>query len=195
MSSINFNNLTLKVSQRTLLQSINLTLHPGNYQLHGENGVGKSTLFKAICGLVKPEAGGIDVDGNIDLVADHVQIPPTMTPKAVFNIYDKYKRCDIEKRNLLVRRFSYQEQLDKSIGALSQGNLQKLKIILALSGNGSWLLLDEVFNGLDESAIDILNELLGESSRPMLVIDHSLAFSVPNIQNLLMADQHLCTAT
>jgi ABC-type multidrug transport system ATPase subunit len=152
-------------------------------------------LFKAICGLVKPEAGEIDVAGNIDLVADHVQIPPAMTPKAVFNIYDKYERCDIEKRYLLVRKFSYQEQLNKSIGALSQGNLQKLKIILALCGNGSWLLLDEVFNGLDENAIDILNELLGESNRPMLVIDHSLAFSVPNIQNLLMADQHLCTAT
>ncbi|MEC7644083.1 ATP-binding cassette domain-containing protein [Idiomarina sp.] len=173
MTNIELNNVSLKLGDNLILDSITLTLPEGQYQLTGKNGAGKSTFLQLLSGLIMPSSGSLNVDDRPDLVADSIQIPDNMTVTTVFSLYDKYQRCDTTQRSQLIEAFQFSDCLTAAVGKLSQGNQQKLKLILALSGNGHWLLLDEPFNGLDSTSAATLNQMLAEIHRPSIVIDHS----------------------
>ncbi len=69
----------------------------------------------------------------------------------------------IEKEFLdLCQRFDFKQHLDKKVDALSQGNRQKLALIVALIIQPEVLLLDEPTNGLDSKSIHILSQVLLE---------------------------------
>ena len=173
MTNIELNNVSLKLGDNLILDSVTLTLPEGQYQLTGKNGAGKSTFLQLLSGLIMPSSGSLNVDDRPDLVADSIQIPDNMTVTTVFSLYDKYQRCDTTQRSQLIEAFQFSDCLTATVGKLSQGNQQKLKLILALSGNGHWLLLDEPFNGLDSTSAATLNQMLAEIHRPSIVIDHS----------------------
>ena len=173
MTNIELNNVSLKLGDNLILDSITLTLPEGQYQLTGKNGAGKSTFLQLLSGLIMPSSGSLNVDDRPNLVADSIQIPDNMTVTTVFSLYDKYQRCDTTQRSQLIEAFQFSDCLTATVGKLSQGNQQKLKLILALSGNGHWLLLDEPFNGLDSTSAATLNQMLAELHRPSIVIDHS----------------------
>ena len=173
MTNIELNNVSLKLGDNLILDSVTLTLPEGQYQLTGKNGAGKSTFLQLLSGLIMPSSGSLNVDDRPDLVADSIQIPDNMTITTVFSLYDKYRRCDTTQRSQLIEAFQFSDCLTATVGKLSQGNQQKLKLILALSGNGHWLLLDEPFNGLDSTSAATLNQMLAELHRPSIVIDHS----------------------
>ena len=173
MTNIELNNVSVKLGDNLILDSVTLALPEGQYQLTGKNGAGKSTFLQLLSGLIMPSSGSLNVDDRADLVADSIQIPDNMTITTVFSLYDKYRRCDITQRNQLIEAFQFSDCLTATVGKLSQGNQQKLKLILALSGNGHWLLLDEPFNGLDSTSAATLNHILAETNRPLIVIDHS----------------------
>lgn len=192
MSSINIRNLTVSLSNKTLFDGLNLTIPAGKYQLRGENGVGKSTLLKVICGLLRPDNGEVMVADKTELVSDDIAIPPEMTVSSVFRLYDQYDRCDVRLREQLVDDFVFREHLAKTIESLSQGSLQKLKIILAVSGQGKWLLLDEAFNGLDQDAIVTLNSIIAVSDRPMILVDHANLCTLKSIVPIHVKNASLC---
>ncbi|MAD54771.1 ABC transporter ATP-binding protein [Idiomarina sp. UBA3162] len=173
MTNIELNNVSLKLGDNLILDSVTLTLPEGQYQLTGKNGAGKSTFLQLLSGLIMPSSGSLNVDDRPNLVADSIQIPDNMTVTTVFSLYDKYQRCDTTQRSQLIEAFQFSDCLTATVGKLSQGNQQKLKLILALSGNGHWLLLDEPFNGLDSTSAATLNQMLAELHRPSIVIDHS----------------------
>ena len=173
MTNIELNNVSLKLGDNLILDSVTLALPEGQYQLTGKNGAGKSTFLQLLSGLIMPSSGSLNVDDRPDLVADSIQIPDNMTVTTVFSLYDKYQRCDTTQRSQLIEAFQFSDCLTATVGKLSQGNQQKLKLILALSGNGHWLLLDEPFNGLDSASVAMLNQSLAGIQRPFIVIDHS----------------------
>ncbi|WP_287832425.1 ATP-binding cassette domain-containing protein [Idiomarina sp.] len=173
MTKIELNNVSVKLGDNLILDSVTLALPEGQYQLTGKNGAGKSTFLQLLSGLIMPSSGSLNVDDRPDLVADSIQIPDNMTVTTVFSLYDKYQRCDTTQRSQLIEAFQFSDCLTATVGKLSQGNQQKLKLILALSGNGHWLLLDEPFNGLDSTSAATLNQMLAEIHRPSIVIDHS----------------------
>ncbi|MEC9318664.1 MAG: ATP-binding cassette domain-containing protein, partial [Pseudomonadota bacterium] len=95
MTNIELNNVSLKLGDNLILDSITLTLPEGQYQLTGKNGAGKSTFLQLLSGLIMPSSGSLNVDDRPDLVADSIQIPDNMTTTTVFSRYDKYRRCVI----------------------------------------------------------------------------------------------------
>tara|TARA_B100000700_G_C14963014_1_gene817482 strand:+ start:135 stop:722 length:588 start_codon:yes stop_codon:yes gene_type:complete len=173
MINIELNNVSVKLGDNLIFKSVNLTIPNGQYQLTGENGAGKSTLLQLLSGLITPTTGTLKLEDRTDLVADSIQIPENMTVTTVFSLYDKYRRCNVAARDELIDKFQFSDWLNSTVGELSQGNQQKLKLILALSGTGTWLLLDEPFNGLDSASVAMLNQSLAGIQRPFIVIDHS----------------------
>ena len=157
---IEISNLSFSYGAKRVLENISLKVSEGNiYGLLGENGVGKTTLLTLLCGLKKPEAGTIMVDGRHpfdrepSLLADQFYLPDEVIPvharaldfakeHGVF-----WPRFDLEKFRTILSEFEVEPQ--QRMDAMSAGQLKKAWISFALACNAKYYYLDEPTNGLD----------------------------------------------
>lgn len=184
MTALKLQNISLSFSGVPVFTDTSREISPGKYRLLGANGSGKSTLINIFCGLVQPNSGSVTQIEMADLVSDTLVIPPDLSVFALFALYDKYQRNDKNLREQLIADFGFGDYLYKTYGNLSQGNKQKLKLILALSGNSTWLFLDEAFNGLDAASIEVLNGIIASSARPIMLVDHAQTCSFEGMKTL-----------
>lgn len=123
----------------------------------GINGVGKSTILKAIAGLIRINKGKILIDGEeinpriynkVSFVADVDTYIPNLTIKESFAFMKEfYKNWDEEKAYKMMSMFNLTD--DKMICDLSKGNRARIKIIIGFAQNAKYILLDEPFSGID----------------------------------------------
>ncbi len=157
---IEISNLSFSYGAKRVLENISLKVSEGNiYGLLGENGVGKTTLLTLLCGLKKPEAGTITVDGRNpfnrepSLLADQFYLPDEVIPvharaldfakeHGVF-----WPRFNLEKFRTILSEFEVEPQ--QRMDAMSAGQLKKAWISFALACNVKYYYLDEPTNGLD----------------------------------------------
>lgn len=158
---IEIKNLDFSYAKTPVFHNISLTFQPGNiYGLLGENGVGKTTLLKIICGLQEPQAGSCLVDGhvsflrnpsflqNIVILLDEVIVPDDATPEkyvqALAPFYPKYSQR-------LFAQLMQEMDVDpmRRFKAMSYGQQKKSMIACALSLRTDYVLLDEPTNGMD----------------------------------------------
>lgn len=155
--------------------------------LIGANGAGKSTTFKAILGLLHPDAGKLSVFGR-----ELAQITPAEKKKIGAALSDSgFSEClnvkqivhilentyeTFEKENFLKRCKDFSIPLDKKIKEFSTGMQAKLKVLIATSFGAKLLILDEPTAGLDVIARDSILELLREymeiEGRSILISSH-----------------------
>lgn len=156
--------------------------------LIGQNGSGKTTTFKSILGLLKTEGGNIEVfeknprelgkeDKNkIGVVLSDSGFNEYLTVKdlvTVMNVmYEKFDRVRFEER---CRMFQIPE--NKRLKDFSTGMRAKIKLLVALSHQADFLLLDEPTAGLDvvarQQVLDMLREYMEEEEgRSILISSH-----------------------
>ena len=177
---VNFKNVTLSYGERKILDNINLDIYPGEILgLLGPNGVGKSTLFNLLIGLIKPDSGQIFIDSTnvndlpiylrtrkfkIGYVPQYGGYFHDLTLIENFNAISEIVIKDERKRPSIIKDLIYKFKLDnvKEVKAkfLSGGQRRKLVICLALLGNPKVLLCDEIFAALDVLSIQMLKEIL-----------------------------------
>ena len=177
---VNFKNVTLSYGKRKILDNINLDIFPGEILgLLGPNGVGKSTLFNLLIGLIKPDSGQIFIDSTnvndlpiylrtrkfkIGYVPQYGGYFHDLTLIENFNAISEIVIKDERKRPSIIKDLIYKFKLDnvKEVKAkfLSGGQRRKLVICLALLGNPKILLCDEIFAALDVLSIHMLKEIL-----------------------------------
>ena len=156
--------------------------------LVGENGAGKSTLFKAVLGLISYDAGEIKILGKIpeELSEKEKEELGVVLAEAGFSGYLKgkdveavlaklYPKFEAEKFHQMCEE--YQIPLDKFIKEYSTGMKAKLNLIIALTHQAEFLMLDEPTAGLDvgarERMRDILREYMEEEpERSILISSH-----------------------
>lgn len=156
--------------------------------LVGENGAGKSTLFKAMLGLISYDGGEIKIMGKTpeELNEKDKEELGVVLAEAGFSGYLKgkdveavlarlYPRFEAEKFHQMCER--YQIPLDKFIKEYSTGMKAKLKLIIALTHQAEFLMLDEPTAGLDvgarEAMLDVLREYMEEEpERSILISSH-----------------------
>ena len=176
----NFKNVTLSYGKRKILDNINFDIYPGEILgLLGPNGVGKSTLFNLLIGLIKPDSGQIFINStnvndlpiylrtrkfNIGYVPQYGGYFHDLTLIENFNAISEIVIDDKRKRPSIIKDLIYKFDLDnvKEIKAkfLSGGQRRKLVICLALLGDPKILLCDEIFAALDVLSIHMLKEIL-----------------------------------
>lgn len=155
--------------------------------LIGANGAGKSTTFKAILGLLHPDAGQIRIfDKNLDEITmkEKAQIGAALSDsgfseclnvKQIVHVlaesYDKFEKEAFEKR---CREFSI--PMDKKLKEFSTGMKAKLKVLIATSFQTKLLILDEPTAGLDvivrDSILELLREYMETEGRSILISSH-----------------------
>ena len=156
--------------------------------LVGENGAGKSTLFKTVLGLISYDAGEIKVLGKtpeelsekekeeLGVVLAETGFTGYLKGKDVEAILAKlYPKFEAEKFHHMCKE--YQIPLDKFIKDYSTGMKAKLNLIIALTHQAEFLMLDEPTAGLDvgarEGLLDILREYMEEEpERSILISSH-----------------------
>ena len=156
--------------------------------LVGANGSGKSTTFKSILGLIRPDSGEIKIFGKnadslsiqdkekIGVVLSDSGFSGWLTVKDVISIM-KSMYPTFNRNTFVARCGRLQLPFDKKLKDFSTGMKAKLKILIALSHQTDLLILDEPTSGLDVIARDELLNLLREymeedDSRSILISSH-----------------------
>ncbi len=193
---LEFKNISLSYGNRLILDNINFKINEGQiFGMLGPNGVGKSTIFNLITGLITPKYGKILINGhdatNFPIYLRTKKFKVGYVPQygGYFNdlsLYDNLKAISeiiIADANLRSQRINYvisKFELDnlKEIKAkhLSGGQKRKLVLALALLSEPKVLLLDEPFAALDVLTIKMLQEIIvnlqQESRITICICDH-----------------------
>lgn len=185
--------------------------------LVGVNGSGKSTIFKAIMGFVKPSAGEVrlcglpvdeavaesivayvpqseDVDWNFPVLVESVVM---MGRYGHMNFLRVPSRTDRRKVDEALERVGMSDYRTRQIGELSGGQKKRVFLARALAQEGRIILLDEPFTGIDvttEAAIiDLLRELRADGHL-MLVSTHNLGTVPDYCDQVVLIDRTVLAA-
>jgi len=167
-----------RYGKQEALAGIDLAVEPGQLVgLLGPNGVGKSTLTKIACGLVRPSAGGVEVLGRpagspearaaLGYLAELFRFPGWCTAEELLRLHQRLVGSaggETERRELL-DLVELGDAAGKRVEAMSKGMQQRLGIAQALVGSPRLLLLDEPTSALDPVGRRIVRELLEEMRR------------------------------
>ena len=179
-SILQLEKISLKFGRKIILDNLSLKLNNGQILgLLGPNGVGKTTLFNLITGLIVPDFGTIIIDGQkvnnypiyqrtlkfkIGFVPQHGGYFHDLTVyenlKAIAEINISNVSFRDEKINSLISKFELDNIRDIKADFLSGGQRKKLSIAIALISDPKILLLDEPFAALDVMTIKILQEII-----------------------------------
>ena len=195
-SIIEFENVTLSYGNRIVLDNISFKINSGQiFGMLGPNGVGKSTIFNLITGLIKPKSGKIKINGE-----DATEYPVYLRTKrfklgyvpqyggffndltlidnlkAIGEIVLENKNLMKERINYLLSKFELENIKDVKGKFLSGGQKKKLVIALSLLSQPKVLLLDECFAALDVLTIKMLQEIIvnlqQENNITICICDH-----------------------
>ena len=179
-SIIEFSNVSLAYGNRLILDNINFKINEGQiFGMLGPNGVGKSTIFNLITGLISPKTGKIKINSedvtNYPVYLRTKKFKVGYVPqyggyfndltlldnlKAISEIVIEKKSSRNEKINYLLSKFELDNLKDIKAKFLSGGQKKKLVIALSLLSDPKVLLLDECFAALDVLTIKMLQEII-----------------------------------
>lgn len=165
------NYLSKKYGKQIAVNKVSLNVAKGDiYGLIGENGAGKTTIMKMICGLIFPNQGKIQLFESNNLekgrkrmgsVIEQPALYPGMTARQNLIYYNKLLGISsYQNIDYVLDLVGLQNTGKKKTKNFSLGMKQRLSIAISLLGNPDFLILDEPINGLDPSGIKEIRELI-----------------------------------
>ena len=199
------NNISVKFGKEQVLKNVNIHVHCGELTvIIGRNGAGKSTLLKAILGEVE-HTGNISFVDMKDNIAKRIKIgyvPQTINiekhmPTTVYDLFascichipvflkkDKKIYSEIKEQ---LKIFGAEKLIDKSIGDLSGGELQRVTPNL--------LILDEPVSGIDKNGTrdfyQLVNELKTKYDMSILLVSHDLDLVKKYADRVILLDKQV----
>ena len=173
-----------------VLKNINLSCKKGEcIALIGPNGCGKTTLIKAILGMVLPDSGTIHFNEalilgeylyreKIGYMPQIGRYPDNMTIGQIIEMIKKIRNSSNDLDQDLFHAFELEKMFDKQMRTLSGGTTQKVSAVLAFLFNPDVLILDEPTAGLDPLAAEVLKEKIikeKEKGKLILITSHLLS--------------------
>lgn len=185
----------------TILRDVNLEIkdvrRPGMTQgqivgLLGPSGIGKTTLFKVLAGLEKPDNGDVLVDkearpvkrGEVGVVAQHYPLFEHRTVLGNLTVAGKQAGMNssesLNKSREMLKKFGLDAHESKYPVQLSGGQRQRVAIAQQFMCSDHFLLMDEPFSGLDLLAIDGVIKLIREMAqadelKTFIIVTHDIA--------------------
>ena len=195
-SLINLKKISLSFGTRKILDNISFSINEGQILgMLGPNGVGKSTLFNLITGLIKPDYGSILIEntnvvdlpiylrtqkfgiGYVPQYGGYFHNQTLLNNlKSIGEILIPNTKIRNEKIDSLISKFELDPIINVKAEQLSGGQKKKLVISMALLGNPKILLLDECFAALDVMTIKMLQQIIvnlqSENNITICICDH-----------------------
>ena len=207
------NNIGVTIGKQVILKNVNIHIHCGELTvIIGKNGAGKSTLLKAILGEI-PHTGEItflDMKENskkkikIGYVPQSINVERHM-PTTVYDMFASYisdvpvcfkkdkKIYDEIKEHL--KLFGAEKLIDKGIGNLSGGELQRVLLAIATKPLPNLLILDEPVSGIDVNGIkdfyEIINRLKTKYDMSIILVSHDLELVRKYADKVILLDKEI----
>jgi len=186
LTVIELKNVTKKFGKKQVLKGVSFTAEKGKITcLIGINGVGKTTIMKAIMALTPIDSGEILINGEtlnkgsyekVTFIPDAITMLPSMKVSEAFTFMaDFYNSWNMERAKELLNFFNLNET--DRISELSKGNTAKVNLILGLALDVDYILMDEPFSGIDifsrEQIADVFTSHLIED-RGVIITTHEI---------------------
>lgn len=190
-NAIELHGLIKRFGHDTVLKGIDRDFERGKiHGVVGNNGSGKTVMFKCICGFLQPTEGFVLVDGkrvgrdvdfpeDIGLIIETPGFLPHLSGIRNLEILASLKRkITLRQAADAMRRVGLDPMSSKPVGKYSLGMRQRLGIAQAIMEEPSLLILDEPMNGLDKNGVAEMRELfrsLAGGGRTILLASHNIA--------------------
>lgn len=198
---IKIKDINIKDGKDIILDNINIHMHCGEITcIIGPNGAGKSTLLKAIIGEIKHK-GKIEylnshdnkvTKPKIGYVPQKVSIDKTIpiSVKDLFNAVDTN-----EEYEKLFELIEIKDLINKKVGDLSGGEMQKVLLALAMYPFPDILLLDEPLSNIDEIGMkkiyEIINKLREKCDIAIILVSHDLDSVYKYADNVILLNKKI----
>ncbi len=196
MSRLVIKNISKKFKSRQVVRDVSFEVESGQVVgLLGPNGAGKTTSFYMVVGLLVPDGGEVDLDGN-----PLAQLPMFKRARAGLSYLPQepsiFRRLSVaeniqvaldaqdltgaersERLESLLEEFHIQHIRDSYGYALSGGERRRVEIARSLAGDPKFLLLDEPFAGIDPIAVGDIQEIVRKLKAKgigVLITDHNV---------------------
>jgi len=192
------NDLSFFRDEKLIFENLNLSLGNGQItQLRGKNGSGKTTFLKVILNLLSSKTGEIFWEGQninknifnfynqITYIADHNTSSRKLSVLDNINFWKGLSSSNLsnDETLLLLKTFNLKKYLNTETMYLSSGEVKKLELLrLILEQKKIWI-LDEPYNHLDDSSIEILNQTFVDHTNNDGIILFASHYN-PEVENL-----------
>ena len=207
------NNISVKIGNEEILKNVSIHVHCGELTvIIGRNGAGKTTLLKAILGEIE-HTGSISFVDKKDNVTKKIKIGYVPQSNNVekhmpTTVYDLFASCIThipvflrkdkkiyEEIKEQLKIFGADSLIDKSIGDLSGGELQRVLIAIATKPTPNLLILDEPVSGIDRNGIKefyrIINKLKSEYDMSIILVSHDLDLAKKYADKVILLDKEV----
>ena len=181
-----------------VLDKVSLTLGERDFiTLIGPNGAGKSVLLRHLLKLESPNSGTVKHRQGIRIgyVPERFQIDPTL-PMPVLRFFTLNNNQSAEAVEALALEANCGGLLDKPLANLSGGELQRVLLARALSGNPHVLMLDEPAQNLDVSGqlqfYQLIDALYEKRNLSVLMVSHDLHMVMSSTRQVVCLYHHIC---
>ena len=167
------NNLSFTRDKKKIFENLNLSLNKGNItQIKGDNGSGKTTFLQTLLNILEPDTGEIFWEGkNINktifnfykettFIMDQSSATKHLTVLDNINFWRGLSSSNLsnDKILLLLESYSLDQYKNTKVMHLSSGEVKKLELLRLIFEQKNFWVLDEPYNHLDNSSIQILNQ-------------------------------------
>ena len=183
---IEVSNLTVKYKDFTAVDSISFNVKKGEiFGIIGQNGAGKTSTIECLEGLKKLSGGEVTVMGinpvnrrklyeYIGVQLQEASFPDSIKVKEVCQLFSSFYKRPADY-NALLERFNLTEKKNVYVKKLSEGQKQKISVVVAMIANPQIIFLDELTSGLDPQArLDMweLIKSLRDEGKTILMTTH-----------------------
>ncbi|RBQ03741.1 ABC transporter ATP-binding protein [Pedobacter miscanthi] len=195
-----FDHLVLKID--------NIKIPEGIFWIKGSNGTGKSTLLKAIAGILSFKGdlaiGTVNLKNHdvsyrklVNFAAAEPLFPEFLSGAEMIALFAKAKGAEAGQAEILVAEMGMQGYINNPLSSYSSGMLKKLSMVLAFLGKPKLILLDEPLNTIDAESLEILYSWINKKHEKdkvsFLLSSHQPlnALKLPGIKEISIEDKKL----